>query len=176
MSTEPTACPHPGRMPEVCDPSGVDGPWTAIRWLNHRLMAGKPPACSKGDRSITAVQQTRASWFALVQITHQRLLAPLADLRVRTRDTLWHLMNEKFARCIQSGLMPSIPVTWLVCSHWSRRMSFLSPPTKRRSAGRGFRPTSGPPTNRCRYVAPASWKRSLLSARSPTREAGTHCQ
>jgi len=33
-------------------------------------------------------------------------------------------MNEKFARCIQSGLMPSMPVTWLVCSHWSRRMSF----------------------------------------------------
>ena len=37
-------------------------------------------------------------------------------------------MNEKFARCIQSGLMPSMPVTWLVCSHWSRRMSFFSPP------------------------------------------------
>ena len=32
------------------------------------------------------------------------------------RDTLWHLMNEKSARCIQFGLMPSMPVTWLVCS------------------------------------------------------------
>ena len=47
-------------------------------------------------------------------------------------------MNKKFARCIQSGLMPSMPVTWLVCSHWSRRMSFFSPdPAKRRSAEGG---------------------------------------
>src|SRR5438046_1583210 len=35
---------------------------------------------------------------------------------VRPRNTLWHLMNEKSARCIQFGLMPLMPVTWLVCS------------------------------------------------------------
>src|SRR5438067_2226734 len=54
-------------------------------------------------------------------------------------------------------------------------MSFFSRPAKRRSDGRDFRPTSWPPTSRCGPVAPASWMRSLLSARSPIRGAGTHC-
>ena len=58
-------------------------------------------------------------------------------------------MNEKSARCTQVGLTPSIPVTWFVCSPYSRRMSFFSPPARLRSAGRDFRPTSWPPTNRC---------------------------